>query len=199
MLVTPSRPRVWLFVNSAFRLLSPWNSPGKNTGVGSHSLLQGIFPIQGLNLGLPHCRRLFFFFFTIWATRTCKRGHLFFPFSLHILWILLCFHSYFSHHVGVQTSISHTHQQLGLPKYPLIDSISGWAWPERWGHSCFMGSWGCHGCQDSQAIRTKECDERVGNLAPGVHGKYFFHGTYGTQPVGFSSYFSQSVFIYQVF
>ena len=35
---------------------SPWNSPGKNTGVGSLSLLQGIFPMQGLNPGLPHCR-----------------------------------------------------------------------------------------------------------------------------------------------
>ena len=33
-----------------------WNSPGKNTGVSSHSLLQGIFPIQGLNPGLLHCR-----------------------------------------------------------------------------------------------------------------------------------------------
>ena len=31
------------------------NSPGKNTGVGSHSLLQGIFPIQKLNLGLLNC------------------------------------------------------------------------------------------------------------------------------------------------
>ena len=31
--------------------------PDKNTGVGSDSLLQGIFLIQGLNLGLPHCRR----------------------------------------------------------------------------------------------------------------------------------------------
>ena len=30
-----------------------WNSPGKNTGVGCHSLLQGIFPTQGLNPGLP--------------------------------------------------------------------------------------------------------------------------------------------------
>ena len=38
------------------RLLCPWNSPGKNTGVGSHSLFQGIFPTQGSNLGLPHCR-----------------------------------------------------------------------------------------------------------------------------------------------
>ena len=34
------------------RLLCPWNSSGKNTGVGCHSLLQGIFPIQGSNLGL---------------------------------------------------------------------------------------------------------------------------------------------------
>ena len=38
-------------------LYSPWNSPGQNTGVGSHSLLQGIFPAQGPNLGLPHCRQ----------------------------------------------------------------------------------------------------------------------------------------------
>ena len=33
-----------------------WNSPGKNTGVGSQSLLQGIFLTQGSNPGLPHCR-----------------------------------------------------------------------------------------------------------------------------------------------
>ena len=31
----------------------PWNSPGQNTGVGNHSLFQGIFPTQGLNPGLP--------------------------------------------------------------------------------------------------------------------------------------------------
>ena len=36
---------------------SPWDSPGKNTGVGCHFLLQGIFPTQGLNSGLPHCRQ----------------------------------------------------------------------------------------------------------------------------------------------
>ena len=36
------------------RLLCPWNSPGKNTGVGHHALLQRIFLIQGLNSGLPH-------------------------------------------------------------------------------------------------------------------------------------------------
>ena len=35
---------------------SPWNSPGQNTGVGSLSLLQGIFPTQGSNPCLLHCR-----------------------------------------------------------------------------------------------------------------------------------------------
>ena len=34
----------------------PWNSPDRNTGVGSLSFLQGIFPTQGLNPGVPHCR-----------------------------------------------------------------------------------------------------------------------------------------------
>ena len=41
-------------------LYSPWNSPGQNTGVGSHSLLQGIFPTQGFNPGLSHCRRILY-------------------------------------------------------------------------------------------------------------------------------------------
>ena len=37
-------------------LYSPWNSPGQNTGVGSLSFLQGIFPTQRSNPGLLHCR-----------------------------------------------------------------------------------------------------------------------------------------------
>ena len=37
-------------------LLCPWNSPGENTGLGCHALVQGIFLIQGLNPGLLHCR-----------------------------------------------------------------------------------------------------------------------------------------------
>ena len=48
-------------------LYSPWNSPGQNTGVGSLSLLQGIFPTHGLNPSHLHCRWiLFFFFFCRW-------------------------------------------------------------------------------------------------------------------------------------
>ena len=40
------------------RLLCTWNSPGKTTGVGCHFLLQGTFPTQGSNLGLPHCKQM---------------------------------------------------------------------------------------------------------------------------------------------
>ena len=36
------------------------NSPGKNTGVGCHALLQGIFLTQGSNPGLPHCRQILY-------------------------------------------------------------------------------------------------------------------------------------------
>ena len=39
-----------------YGLYSLWNSPGQNSGVGSLSLLQGIFWTQGWNPGLPHCR-----------------------------------------------------------------------------------------------------------------------------------------------
>ena len=41
-------------------LYSPWNSPGQNTGVGSHSLLQGIFLTQESNQGLLHCRQILY-------------------------------------------------------------------------------------------------------------------------------------------
>ena len=40
--------------------LCPWNSPGENTGVGCHSLLQGMSPIQELNSSLPHRRQIFY-------------------------------------------------------------------------------------------------------------------------------------------
>ena len=43
------------------RLLCPQDSPGKNTGVGSHSLLQEIFPTQGSNPGLRHCKQILYF------------------------------------------------------------------------------------------------------------------------------------------
>ena len=42
------------------QLLCPWNSQGENSGVGSHSLLQGIFLTQGSNPGLLHCRQILY-------------------------------------------------------------------------------------------------------------------------------------------
>ena len=42
------------------RLFCLWDSPGKNTGVGSYFFLQGILPTQGLNLGLQHCRQILY-------------------------------------------------------------------------------------------------------------------------------------------
>ena len=47
------------------RLFYPRDSPGKNTGVHCHALLQGIFPIQGSNLGLLHGRQILYY----WGTR----------------------------------------------------------------------------------------------------------------------------------
>ena len=52
-----------LVVSNSLRphgLYSPWNSLGQNTGVGRLSLLQGIFPTQGLNPGLLHCRQILY-------------------------------------------------------------------------------------------------------------------------------------------
>ena len=55
----------WSVMSDSVRpngLYSPWNSLSQNTGVGSLSLLQGIFPTQGSNPGLLclHCRQIFY-------------------------------------------------------------------------------------------------------------------------------------------
>jgi len=42
------------------RLLCPWDSPGKNTRVGCHVLLQGIFLTQRSNPGILHCRQILY-------------------------------------------------------------------------------------------------------------------------------------------
>ena len=55
----------------ALQIPLPWNSLGKNTGVGCHFLLQGIFLTQGLNSclqHLPHCRWILY----CWATREVR-------------------------------------------------------------------------------------------------------------------------------
>ena len=57
MLVTQSCPTVF---DPKDYNLCPWDSSGKNTGVGCHSLLQGISLTQGLNSSLPHCSQILY-------------------------------------------------------------------------------------------------------------------------------------------
>ena len=59
----PGKPQFCSVVSDSLwphRLYSSWNFPGQNTGVGSLSLLQGIFPTQGSNPGLTQCRQLLY-------------------------------------------------------------------------------------------------------------------------------------------
>ena len=64
-LVVQSCPTLCNPMNCSPQFFCPWNSPGKDTGVGGHSLLQGIFPTQKLNLGHLHCRQILYH----WVTR----------------------------------------------------------------------------------------------------------------------------------
>ena len=68
MLIAQSCPTLWDPMNCSLPGSSVHGIPQawrifKNAGMGSHSILQGIFLTQGLDLGLPHCRQIFFFFF----------------------------------------------------------------------------------------------------------------------------------------
>ena len=47
-------------VNCSPPVFCPWNFPGQNTGMGNHSLLQWVFPTQGSNPDLPHCRQILY-------------------------------------------------------------------------------------------------------------------------------------------
>ena len=62
---------VWLCAPHGLQpasLLCPWDSPGKNPGVGCHALLQGTFPTQGSNPGFLHCKQILYH----WATRKAQ-------------------------------------------------------------------------------------------------------------------------------
>ena len=63
-----SLSHVLLFA-APWTIYSPWNSPGQNTGVGSLSLFQGIFPTQGSNPGLPHFSQILY----SWATKEAQK------------------------------------------------------------------------------------------------------------------------------
>ena len=66
---------------------SPWNSPGQNTGVGSCSPLQLLFPAQGSNPDLPHCRQIVYLF--LWMHQVLAAVHRLFavPCKLLSRWV----------------------------------------------------------------------------------------------------------------
>ena len=85
VLVTQSSPTLCDPMDPS-RLLCPWDSPGKNTGMGCHSLLQGIFPTQGLNPGLLRFRQILYHLshqgspwlgFKYFLLQECDKAHVF--------------------------------------------------------------------------------------------------------------------------
>ena len=90
----------------------PWNSPGQNTGVGSLSLLQQIFPTQGSKSGLLHCRWILYQLNHKGSPRTLERVA--YPFSRGSSW------------PGNQTRVSRI--AGGLFTTELFGKIGLWAW-----------------------------------------------------------------------
>ena len=64
---------LWLHRLYPTRLFCPWHSLGRNTGVGSHSLLQAIFLPQGLNPGLLNCRQILYHL-SHWGSPIIQQG-----------------------------------------------------------------------------------------------------------------------------
>ena len=100
-------------------LQSPRNSPGQNIELGSLSLLQGIFPTQGSNPGLLHCRHILYQLrqkgSPHGATKCCN-------------FILL--------HVAVQFSQHHLFKRLPLPHCIVLPSLSKRRYPQMCGFIC---------------------------------------------------------------
>ena len=92
------------------RILCPWDFPGKNTGISVHALFKGIFLIQGLNLGLPHCRQILYHLSQKGITNCSS---IWYPLSVNLLFIvsgdstLICFLlCYFAKFIFIQNYIS---------------------------------------------------------------------------------------------
>ena len=97
------------------RFLSPCNSPGQNTGVGCHSLFQGIFPTQGLNLGLLYCRQILYHLKPS-GKPILKCTFLYFSNTPHL---------FLSHRLSVQYYLTKKSPFSRLPHYPLLTLLTG--------------------------------------------------------------------------
>ena len=93
------------------------DSPGKNTGVGCHAFLQGIFPIQGFNPGLPHCKWILYHLSHQGSPRTLE--WVAYPFSRassrprNQTWVS-CITGEFFTNWATQWTHTHTHTHTGI-------------------------------------------------------------------------------------
>ena len=132
-------------------LYCPWNSPGQNTRVGSLSLVQGIFPTQGLNAGLPHCRLILYQLSHQGSPRILK--WVAYPFSSGSFWPrnqtrVSCIAGGFSTNWAMrEASVYHTKCQAGWSTSWNQDCQEKYQSPQihRWHHPC-----------DRKQKRTKE-------------------------------------------
>ena len=133
-------------------LYSPWNFPGQNTGVGSLSLLQGIFPIHGLNPALPHCRRILYQLSHRGKPKNTGVGSLSLlqgifptqgsnPALLHCRWIL-----YQLSHMGSPIILDWVAYPFSSRSSPTQKSnrISFWVLPQTQESSCIAGGFFTH-------------------------------------------------------
>ena len=124
------------------RLFCPWDSPGKNTGVGCRALLQGIFLTQGLNLSLL-CLLHFRQFPYCWVTREILQG----PFSSF----------QFSCSVVSNSLWPHGLQHVRLPCLSPIPRVCS--------HSCALSQW-CHPTISSSVVPFSSCLQGQEGLFP---------------------------------
>ena len=133
-------------------LYSPWNSPGQTTGMGSCSLLQGIFPTQRSTPGLPLCRRILYQLshqgslrILDWVAYPFSRGSSQLPNWIRVSCIAGGFSSKdFKHNSNKEKHeiplgpLTCPHREKREPEMEWIRNITaavrrvGWAWPGSW-------------------------------------------------------------------
>ena len=102
-------------------LYNPWNSPGQNTGVGSLSLPQGIFPNQGSNPGLLHCRWILYQLSHKESPFHCTD----IPYFVYHFTIDECFHCF--HFLAIVTNATALFKLFNiLMLYPIIKRETGY-------------------------------------------------------------------------
>ena len=104
-------------------IYSPWNSLGQNTGMGSLSLLQGIFPTKGKNPGLLHCRQILY-----------HLGHC----AVCLVWLFVT--PWTVAHQVPQAPLSIRILQARILEWAAMPSSRGSSWPRNWTPvSCIAG------------------------------------------------------------